>query len=316
LTYGSHADWLLYPRYCHNEQLHNESFDGWKTDGFPSFALINQRYLSRTLTCSSYLRDWLIARDYPADRVGVAKLGINISRFDPTTESEREMIKDTVFELPKTTLILASSARLDTQKRPLLVPDILAEVNRRLAEKTAKGEACDSSSAVMYMMGDGALRDALKERIKVQGMEEHVHLLGTVDEPETILRGSDAFLLPSATEGISLAVAEAMAMSIPIITSFAGGLPEQLGDQGDGKAAGGRLVTLTGNLTEEVQGYADAVMDIACNAASRHALGEAARVQVVATFDQDSTLQAFPSEFEIARRAHPYDEHRLSVPVS
>ena len=49
-------------------------------------------------------------------------------------------------------------------------------------------------------MGSGELRDSLRDRINAQSMSRHVFLLGTVEDPATILRGSDAFLLPSATE--------------------------------------------------------------------------------------------------------------------
>ena len=287
-------------------QLHNEAYDGWKTYGFPSFALVNQRYLSRTLTCSNYLRTFLIDKGYPAHRIGVAKLGINISRFADVKDSTRVQIKNSVLGINSSTLVLSSSARLESQKRPLLVPDILADVNKRLEHLKRSKVSCEVDSAIMYMMGNGDLRDALREQIDAKGMSKQVILLGTVDDPSTILRGSDAFLLPSATEGISLAVAEAMAMGVPIITSFAGGLPEQLGDLGKGKAKGGLLIPLTGDIVKEISLYADGIMHLACSSVSRSELANAAKAHVSATFNQDTTLQAFPLELGIAKRTKSY----------
>ena len=47
-----------------------------------------------------------------------------------------------------------------------------------------------------------------------------------------LLRQADVFLLPSLSEGCSLALAEAMASGIPVIGSNVGGVPEVMGELG------------------------------------------------------------------------------------
>ena len=84
------------------------------------------------------------------DRVGAAKLGINVTRFRTTDDETRTRIRSSVLSVPDRTLVLVSSARLDSQKRPLLVPDILAEVNRRLTEMKRVGTQCEVDRAVIY----------------------------------------------------------------------------------------------------------------------------------------------------------------------
>lgn len=161
-------------------------------------------------------------------------------------------------------------------------------------------------NVVMLMMGEGPLRGAVEERIRANSVGDNVRLLGTVDEPETVLRGTDIFLLPSAIEGISVAIAEAMAMGIPIITSYAGGLPEQLGYLKGSQAIAGRLVDLSGNETAEVEQFAEATYDLLKDSVLRRRIGANAAKFVRQTFDQDTTLQGMFRERNIAARmGHP-----------
>lgn len=157
-----------------------------------------------------------------------------------------------------------------------------------------------AQEVVMLVLGDGPLRAALEDRIVANDVGSNLRLLGVVDEPETVLQGTDIFLLPSAIEGISIAVAEAMAMGLPIVASQAGGLPEQLGSFGAEPPTGGILIPLIGNETEEAIGFANAVFDLAQDESKRWSMGEAAAHYVRSTFDQQTTLAGIFEERKIA----------------
>ena len=58
------------------------------------------------------------------------------------------------------------------------------------------------------------------------GISDKVIFFGNSNEIDRILSYSDLFLLPSQTESFGLAALEAMAWSVPIISSNSGGLPE------------------------------------------------------------------------------------------
>lgn len=288
-------------------QLYNEAYDGWKTNGFPAFSVISRRYLSRTITCSEHLRQWLIERGGHAERIGVVKLGINTTHFPFTDDHKRQRAKGAILGLNSSVLVLASSSHLDNQKRSALLPEIVAEVKKRLPLSCGL-------DVVMIIMGDGPLRQKIVDKIRVLGLTRNIILAGNVEDPVEILRGSDIFLLPSVMEGISTAVAEAMSLGLPVVTSNVGGLPEQLGDQGNGHAAGGRLVNVTSLDDQDVKAYADAILDLACDRGQRVALGVTGRKFVESTFDELVSLPRIMHEFDIARRAAP--RHALSDPVS
>jgi N-acetyl-alpha-D-glucosaminyl L-malate synthase BshA len=94
-----------------------------------------------------------------------------------------------------------------------------------------------------------------------------VEALGEQEHVIPLLSVSDLFLLPSATESFGLAALEAMACSVPVVASRAGGLPEVIEDG------------VTGFLhpPEDLQGMAnsgitlltDAKLHAACAKASR-----------------------------------------------
>jgi len=58
------------------------------------------------------------------------------------------------------------------------------------------------------------------------GIQNKVIFFGNSHEIDQILSFSDLFLLPSETESFGLAALEAMAWSVPVISSNSGGLPE------------------------------------------------------------------------------------------
>ncbi|TJZ61246.1 N-acetyl-alpha-D-glucosaminyl L-malate synthase BshA [Sphingobacterium olei] len=78
----------------------------------------------------------------------------------------------------------------------------------------------------LLMVGDGPERSNAEELSRQLGIANSVRFLGKQDAIEEILSVSDLFLIPSGSESFGLAALEAMACSVPVISSNAGGLPE------------------------------------------------------------------------------------------
>ena len=103
---------------------------------------------------------------------------------------------------------------------------------------------------------------------------DHADPTGTIADPQPYLVASDIFLLPSISEGISVAVSEAMAVGLPVLTAHAGALPEQLGanDRSDPADLGGVLVNHTLIDAADVDLYAAELASMLLNATRRDRL--------------------------------------------
>ena len=62
--------------------------------------------------------------------------------------------------------------------------------------------------------------------VRERGLETVFHFTGFQDRPITYMQSFDMFVLPSLSEGLSSAILNAMACSLPVIATKVGGIPE------------------------------------------------------------------------------------------
>lgn len=80
--------------------------------------------------------------------------------------------------------------------------------------------------AKLMMVGEGPERENAEALCRKLNISDKVVFVGNSNEIDRILCFSDLFLLPSETESFGLSALEAMASSVPVISSNAGGIPE------------------------------------------------------------------------------------------
>ena len=85
----------------------------------------------------------------------------------------------------------------------------------------------------MLIIGGGEERTNLQQQIDNSGVQDHIRLLGQKTKAEIIplLQNSDVFILPSRNENFSVAVLEALACGLPVISSICGGIRECINDK-------------------------------------------------------------------------------------
>jgi glycosyltransferase involved in cell wall biosynthesis len=115
-----------------------------------------------------------------------------------------------------------SVGRLEAEKNPLLLADVIAELRRR--DPRWRLDVC----------GEGPLDGALRERLVELGVDEDgARMLGYVpvsDGLPRLYRSSQAMLHVSFTEGVPQIMFEAFAAGLPIVATAVGGVPEAVGD--------------------------------------------------------------------------------------
>ncbi|MCA0348906.1 MAG: N-acetyl-alpha-D-glucosaminyl L-malate synthase BshA [Bacteroidetes bacterium] len=96
------------------------------------------------------------------------------------------------------------------------IPDVIQIFNKIQQNIPAK----------LMMVGDGPEKEKAEALCQKLGIQDKVIFFGNSNEIDKILSYSDLFLLPSETESFGLAALEAMAWSVPVVSSNSGGLPE------------------------------------------------------------------------------------------
>jgi N-acetyl-alpha-D-glucosaminyl L-malate synthase BshA len=84
----------------------------------------------------------------------------------------------------------------------------------------------EKQPAKLLLLGDGPERHHAEAICRDCVSEQHIRFLGKQEQIEDILPIADLFLLTSEYESFGLAALEAMAASVPVISTNAGGLPE------------------------------------------------------------------------------------------
>jgi glycosyltransferase involved in cell wall biosynthesis len=82
----------------------------------------------------------------------------------------------------------------------------------------------------VLVVGDGSIRQDLMTQARDLGVSENVVFLGHREDTDELLQALDIFVLPSLSEGIPMALLEAMAASRAVVASRVGGIPEIVED--------------------------------------------------------------------------------------
>lgn len=85
------------------------------------------------------------------------------------------------------------------------------------------------SGCVLVVVGDGPLLNSLKEKVKVENVED-VIFTGARNDIANVIQSSDLLILPSYSESFGLVLIEALACGKPVIGSNVGGIKEIITD--------------------------------------------------------------------------------------
>lgn len=136
-----------------------------------------------------------------------------------------------------------------------------------------------------HVVGGGNYLEPLCFTRHQLGLEEAVQFLGPRPHPVVIeeMKWADVFLHSSVSEGFCNAVLEAQAMQLPVVTSDADGLPENVADGVTGFVVPRR----------DPGALAEMLAVLAADAELRHTLGIAGRKRVQANFQLGDQIAAF-----------------------
>jgi len=165
---------------------------------------------------------------------------------------------------------IAFIGRLTHQKNPLILPDIVA--------------ALGAQAPRVHVIGGGELEGELKAKVRAMKLDDRFVFHGRQSRAATlaIAGACSLLLLPSRWEGHPITVIEAMHMGLPVIASDISGTKEIVDDGKTGYLVG----------TDDVAGYAAAILRLQADPARARMLGEAGRHAAQTVFSPERMLVA------------------------
>jgi glycosyltransferase involved in cell wall biosynthesis len=186
----------------------------------PKRKLANRLLLERrdrVVGVGNAVRRALVDNDgFPAERAGVIHNGIDLARFDSTTETRWAVRADIGCRADD--LVVVQVARLDSLK------------DHATAARAVERAARQRPELRWVVVGEGPEASAIEALAAERGIERHVIMLGLRTDVPRILQAADIALLTSKSEGIPLTLIEAMAAGRPVVSTDVGGVPEVVVD--------------------------------------------------------------------------------------
>ncbi|HWT11291.1 MAG TPA: glycosyltransferase [Allosphingosinicella sp.] len=221
------------------------------------------RHGDRFLPISRLWQRRLAGLGCPEDRIGLLRMGVDCERIE-----------------------FAPRPRADGPLRILTVGRLVEKKGTAfaLAALAHLQQAAPELRWVFEVAGDGPLEQPLRQAAGELGLGERVSFLGALSssEVQARLRQADIFLLPSIVaadgdmEGIPVALMEAMAAGVPVVSTFHSGIPELVEHGVSGLLAPER----------DPAALAEQLRTLIESPSTSHSLALAARAKIEAEFNQ------------------------------
>lgn len=207
------------------------------------------------------------ARLVPEDRLWTLLNGVSLRRLASAATSEASVLslRDT-WAIPRSAFVVLYAGRLSRIKQlPILL------------------QALQQSDPHVFavLIGEGPLRKALEHEVAERGLGSRVRFAGFQSNIVPWLQASDAFVLPSQSEGLPVSLLEAGAVGKPLIATAVGGVPELITHGQTG------LLIPTGNA----DALANTIRQLHQSPDLCHQLGDAARQHVIRFHSMDNVAR-------------------------
>ncbi len=200
-----------------------EPMAGWADFKFGVYEALEKAALhscaDRIIAVSKHMAAILRDSGYPAARMTPIHNGIDVGSVRATRS--REDVRRELGVEPDTYLI-GTVGRLS----PVKGQANLLRAARLVLHKQPR--------ARFLIVGDGPLSAELKAMAVDLRVDGACHFAGHRTDVHDVMAAMDVFVLPSLSEGIPMALLEAMALGTPVVATAVGGVPEVVSDRVNG----------------------------------------------------------------------------------
>ena len=164
--------------------------------------------------CEAVRRE-LITEGVPENKVVTSYNGLELTKFTPRQESQREEL------LASFGLLAVGNRRLVT-----MVANLRPVKDQATFLRAARQVRDAVSDAAFCLAGEGELLESLSRQAEQLGLAADVFFTGRCERVADLLAVSDVGVLSSASEGFSNAIIEYMAAGLPVVATDVGGARE------------------------------------------------------------------------------------------
>ncbi|MBW8010461.1 MAG: glycosyltransferase family 4 protein [Chloroflexi bacterium] len=234
--------------------------------------IINSKLTTYLITVSDALKTQVINNEnISAHKVKVIKNGIQLFSEYENSPVSMEAVRASL-NISRDEHVVLSVGRLVIEKGFQFLIEAIPQVLEVFP------------NTVFIIVGGGHMKDTLNITAQKLGIEKSLRLIGKREDIRNILQSSDIFVLPSLSEGLSIAIMEAMNVGLPVIASRVGGIPEIIQHE-----TNGFLIS-----PKSSDAIADSIIDLLKNDAVRKRMGQAAKVHIKKNF----TLEGMALKYE------------------
>lgn len=177
-------------------------------------------------------------------------------------------------KIPDNHIILGTVARFDPIKNHTMM--------LRAFAKVLEG----NKQCTLLIVGDGEERNNIEQCITQLNIQNNVVLAGYQAKPAEHIAIMDIFLLSSLSEGTSMTLLEAMSIGKPCVVTDAGGNPEIIKNNNNGKVT----------LNDNAQSFTDAIEELLSDSNKLHQYSEVANL----TFNEKFHATSMNKHYEEA----------------
>ncbi len=158
-------------------------------------------FLTNRFACSLEAGEWVFGRKKDVKIINNA-VDIGLFRYD-----EHDRIKYRKKLMIEKKMVIGFVGRIHEQKNPIRMLEIFKEVVKKHID------------SVLIIVGEGPLESELKLKIKRDGLQDKVIMLGKRSDVHILLSVFDVLLMPSLYEGLPVILVEAQAEGLRCVIS-------------------------------------------------------------------------------------------------
>ncbi|MEQ6121098.1 glycosyltransferase family 4 protein [Reichenbachiella sp. MALMAid0571] len=171
----------------------------------------NHPSIKRILCVSNKIKEIV---EKSVDNKGICRTvysGIDLEKFSQAPVSNFLRKK---YNLDEQAKLIGNTSAIADHKDYVTFVDTAEEVLKR------------QENVYFFIFGAGPLLQEVKDYIEQKGLSERIIFTGFINNIPEVLPELDVFLMTSKTEGLGTSLLDAMAASVPIVATEAGGIPE------------------------------------------------------------------------------------------